>query len=341
MIRGVRHTYNAIGFGLSGHVKDSRLRQRIMKMRDNTWSSTGEKLRDPSVAVVMSTYNGEHYIREQLDSVLSQDIPNLSVVVRDDGSKDSTLHVLKQYEQRGDITLICGENEGYVRSFFDALSAAGDFDYYCFADQDDIWLPDKLSSAVRKIGESSASGPVLYCSELFYCDEFCNNPQRSSLNHIGLDGQRMVYEDICSGNTMVFNRQLKNLATIGGSVDVFAHDWWFGLVASAFGTIVWDETPHLLYRRTGNNASPSGMSPSQLAKYRVQKIFGNGKLPKIRQQIRRFYALYGNQLDPKLREVVRHAAQGNRFQKAFASGRYRQRGSDEVLLRLTLLAGLL
>lgn len=310
-------------------------------MPDNTCSSTGEKLRNPSVAVVMSTYNGERYVSEQLDSILSQDIPNISVVVRDDGSKDGTLRVLRQYEQHGDITLIRGENEGYVRSFFDALTAAGDFDYYCFADQDDIWLSDKLSSAIRQIGESSTSGPVLYCSELFYCDEFCKNPQRSNLNHIGLDGQRMVYEDICSGNTMVFNRQLKDLATIGGSVDVFAHDWWFGLVASAFGTIVWDETPHLLYRRTGNNASPSGMSPAQLAKYRVQKIFGNGKLPKIRQQIRRFYGLYGNQLDSKLGEVVKDAAEGNRFKKAFAPGRYRQKESDELLLRLTLLAGLL
>lgn len=295
----------------------------------------------PSVVVVMSTYNGERYIRQQIDSVLSQDVPNLSVVVRDDGSKDDTAQILQGYAQRGDIRLICGDNEGYVRSFFDVLAAAGEFDYYCFADQDDIWMPDKLSSAIKLIQESASSGPVLYCSDLFFCDEFCKNPQRSDLNLIGLNGQRMIYETICFGNTMVFNRQMRDVATVGGPTDVFSHDWWFGLVACSLGTLVWDKEPHLLYRRTGNNASPSGMTPAQLAKYRVQKIFGNGKLPRIQQQIRRFYFLYQDQLNPQLREIVKNAAEGSRFQKAFASGRYRQKESDEVLLRLTLLAGLL
>lgn len=299
------------------------------------------ELRDQSIAVVMSSYNGASYITEQLDSVLTQNIPNLSVIVRDDGSTDGTVQILQQYARRGDIRLICGENEGYVKSFFDVLAAAGDFDYYCFADQDDIWLPDKVSSAIELIQESSASGPVLYCSELLYCDERCENPRRSNLNLVGLDGQKMVYEDICSGNTMVFNREMKELATMGGSKDVFAHDWWFGLVACSLGTLVWDENPHLLYRRNGNNASPSGMSSLRLAKYRVAKIFGNGKLPRIRQQIVRFYSLYGDRLDTQLREIVRVAAEGNRFQKAFASGRYRQKRGDEALLRLTLLAGLL
>lgn len=295
----------------------------------------------PSIVVVMSTYNGERYVREQLDSVLSQDVPNLSIVVRDDGSKDDTIQILREYERHGDIRLICGQNEGYVKSFFDVVVAAGNYDYYCFADQDDIWLPDKLSSAVKLMENSAAKGPVLHCSDLFFCDEFCKNPQCSDLNLIGLNGQRMIYETICFGNTMVFNRQMRDLATIGGPTDVFSHDWWFGLVACSLGTLVWDKQPHLLYRRTGNNASPSGMSPAQLAKYRVQKIFGNGKLPRIRQQIRRFYYLYQNQLDPQLREIVRNAAEGNRFQKAFAPGRYRQKPGDEVLLRLTLLAGLL
>lgn len=299
------------------------------------------ELRDQSIAVVMSSYNGADYIVEQLDSILAQNISNLSVIVRDDGSNDGTVQILQQYAQRGDIRLICGENEGYVRSFFDVLAVAGDFDYYCFADQDDIWLSDKVSSAISLIQESSTRGPVLYCSELLYCDEHCKNPQRSKLNFIGLNGQKMVYEDICSGNTMVFNREMKELATIGGAKDIFAHDWWFGLVGCSLGTLVWDENPHILYRRTGNNASPSGMSSLRLAKYRVEKIFGNGKLPRIRKQIRRFYSQYCDQLDPQLREIVRVAAEGNRFQKAFAPGRYRQKRGDELLLRLTLLAGLL
>ena len=141
------------------------------------------ELRDQSIAVVMSSYNGADYIVEQLDSILAQNISNLSVIVRDDGSNDGTVQILQQYAQRGDIRLICGENEGYVRSFFDVLAAAGDFDYYCFADQDDIWPSDKVSSAISLIQESSTRGPVLYCSELLYCDEHCKNPSTVFHDH--------------------------------------------------------------------------------------------------------------------------------------------------------------
>ncbi|MGI6217151.1 MAG: glycosyltransferase [Coriobacteriales bacterium] len=295
----------------------------------------------PSVVVVMSTYNGEKYLRRQLDSVLSQDAVDLDVVVRDDGSQDDTVTILKEYEHSGAIRLIRGRNVGYVKSFFEALSATGNYDYYCFSDQDDIWMPDKVSSAVERL-EKLPPGPKLYCSDLLFCDENCEHPHPSHLNKIGLGGQLMLYETICSGNTMVFNHETKDLALVGGADDVFGHDWWFGLVTCALGKVVWDETPHILYRRTGDNTSPTGKNAIELAVYRIRKLVGGGKLPKIRAQIRRFYELYGRMIDDEdLLRKVRNASEGNRFQKAFAGGRYRQKLVDEILLRLVLLLGLL
>lgn len=92
----------------------------------------------PSVAVVMSTYNGEKYVREQLDSVLGQDYGNVSVFVRDDGSSDDTVGMLEPYEREGRIQLQRGKNAGVVRSFFSLLEeVCGRFDYVAFCDQDD------------------------------------------------------------------------------------------------------------------------------------------------------------------------------------------------------------
>lgn len=289
----------------------------------------------------MSTYNGERYLREQLDSILSQDVENLSIVVRDDGSSDGTVSILAEYESRGDIRLIRGENMGYVRSFFAALKAAGNHDYYCFADQDDIWLPDKISAAVTMIEDSHLTGPVLYASELLYCDEKCENPRKSHLNRIGFSPMSMIYEIICSGNTQVLNHELKELVMRPGCERAFGHDWWTGLVAVCFGEIVWDDTPHLLYRRVEDSESPSGMSALQLASYRVRKIFFGGQLSKISKQARQFYSVYGKELQGHAKEAFEVAVSGGRIRRAFLGGRYRQKKSDELLLRVALLLGFL
>ena len=86
------------------------------------------------VAVVMSTYNGEQFIREQFDSILNQTYKNIEIVVRDDGSKDGTVDIVKEYQSKhNNIKLIEGENLGFVNSFFELLDLA-DAEYYAYAD---------------------------------------------------------------------------------------------------------------------------------------------------------------------------------------------------------------
>ena len=99
---------------------------------------------DKKVAVLLSTYNGEKYVGAQIHSILTQNYKNIEIVVRDDGSKDKTVEIIKEYMQKySNIVLHQGENLGFIKSFFELLKYE-DADYYAFADQDDIWLPNKI-----------------------------------------------------------------------------------------------------------------------------------------------------------------------------------------------------
>ena len=116
-----------------------------------------------SVAVIMSTYNGEKYLGEQIDSILNQKDLEVTLFVRDDGSSDGTKNILEKYARdNGKIHINFGVNAGVGNSFMNALYSVPDtFDYYAFADQDDIWLENKLFQAVKALQES---GKMLYAS---------------------------------------------------------------------------------------------------------------------------------------------------------------------------------
>ena len=105
-----------------------------------------------TVQVLLSSYNGEKYIREQLDSILAQEGVNIQLLIRDDGSTDGTNSILTEYEQRCDnISVIYGINVGVIQSFFLLLEQAGSYPYIALADQDDVWLKQKLKRAIEKI----------------------------------------------------------------------------------------------------------------------------------------------------------------------------------------------
>ena len=108
----------------------------------------------PTVAVLMSTYNGEKYIKEQLDSIFNQKEVYVTLYVRDDGSTDNTLEIIKAYHN--DIILLpFDENKGPGLSFmtllYHVMSLSTQYDYYAFADQDDIWMDVKLNKAIQQI----------------------------------------------------------------------------------------------------------------------------------------------------------------------------------------------
>lgn len=226
----------------------------------------------------MSTYNGEKYIREQLNSILEQTY-TAYILIRDDGSADSTLSIVEEYIAAGaDIELIKGKNIGVISSFFDLIKAAPEADYYSFADQDDSWFKDKLEVAVTMLqSEERDLGcdvPLLYCGDTYLADGDLNPIKKDAKNPRPSFGNAIV-ENICTGCTAVINRVLleKIRESIPDTSRIIMHDWWLYLIAETYGKTIYDNEPHMYYRQHGNNEWGAKTSKWNVYKYRFKQLF--------------------------------------------------------------------
>lgn len=127
-------------------------------------------VKEKKVIILLSTYNGEKYIEQQINSLLKQTYKNINIYVRDDGSKDGTLEILKKYEEKGEIFLIQGKNIGFINSFMELLKKVEKADYYSFCDQDDVWNEDKIERAVRALEKEDNDKILLYASNYEFYD---------------------------------------------------------------------------------------------------------------------------------------------------------------------------
>lgn len=210
----------------------------------------------PSVAVLMSTYNGERYLDEQIASVFGQQGVEIQLFVRDDGSQDCTLQILEKY---GDsIYLIKGNNVGVGNSFYSVLLEAGtSFDYYAFCDQDDIWLPSKLNRAIDAI--SHTEYPVCYCSNQTLCDKDGKITGNRYSNPVETNYLKILNNNNVTGCTMVWNKRLQKLLTDSSRLPsrelliVRIHDVWVAMVASVVGGIHYDFGSYIYYRQHEHN----------------------------------------------------------------------------------------
>lgn len=236
-----------------------------------------------NITVLMSVYNGEKYIREQIDSILRQKEVNVHLIIRDDCSQDNTLNILKEYQNRYNcIELIeANENLGACKSFFRLMSMEFDSEYYALSDQDDIWDDDKLITAISMLDqekEMNKNLPMLYFSNMRVVDKD-NNFIRN--NHDWSRGNQSKYsfitEVLATGCTIVYNKALSRIA-IEKKPNIFSmHDAWLYSVASLFGKVIYDDTPHINYRQHENNVIGTR-----------KKRFG---IETIKRELRRYFNL--------------------------------------------------
>lgn len=206
------------------------------------------------VCVVMSTYNGQKYLKAQLDSIFGQEDVELSVFVRDDGSSDKTIEILDRYRERG-LEYVVDNNVGPKFSFLEAIKLAPEADYYSLADQDDVWDPNKLSAAVSALKKESRNIPLLYCSALRPVDknlvELFPEKEHKDIHYSFLKGEILP----AAGCTMVFNKRLKVLIDQYTPQIFPMHDYWILLVCLAVGgEVYYDKVPHISYRQHDANA---------------------------------------------------------------------------------------
>ena len=260
--------------------------------------------------VLLSCYNGERYLREQLDSLLSQTLSGVEIFVRDDGSSDGTVRILEEYAGKGLLRWTTGENIGASRSFWQLLQNCGRADYYAFCDQDDIWDPDKLITAVQTLEGKNKTGPAMYCSDVRVTDKEGRVLSKQMARPCPANYEHALFRNLAPGCTYVFNRAAKELLC-EYDADVLGiefHDWTAYQIISCFGSVVFDSTPHMSYRQHGGNAvgAAYGSNLELLSKVRG---FQNGPARSRRaRQALRMLTAYGNRMSPMNRMLTERYA---------------------------------
>ncbi len=229
---------------------------------------------DQNVIVLMSTYNGQQYLKEQLHCIMQQTYPgNITVLIRDDGSSDATSLVATEYPQKDGrrIEWIPGSNVGPQRSFLELIRLAPDADFYFFADQDDVWDTDKFQIATDLMAQEE--GPVCYCSNFRHAHTDLTVYEETALEKppVFTPLQVLFYNQI-PGCVMGFNRQLMNLMKRLQIDNVMMHDSMALSLAAACGKVIYDPAPRITHRIHGNNVVGHGHKKIVLHKWIAEKL---------------------------------------------------------------------
>lgn len=213
-----------------------------------------------SIAILLCTYNGSHFLQEQLDSFSAQNQKHWKLFVYDDASTDNTCELISQYQSHISQPVYLQKNnasKGFCKNFLSAICATPNdsADFFALSDQDDIWQADKLSRAITYLNTLSPNIPAVYCSRTQLVDNTRKPLGFSPLFKKKPSFKNALVQSIAGGNTMVLNRAAKALITQAGfNIDVVSHDWWiYLLISGAGGHIFYDSVSSILYRQHGNN----------------------------------------------------------------------------------------
>lgn len=205
------------------------------------------------VQVLLSTYNGEKYLKEQIESIMKQEEVEISLLVRDDGSTDKTLLILAELAQKyKNITVYQGKNKGPARSFMELLNKSGDFSYYAFADQDDVWNSKKMIVAIQKL-QGQEETPALYLSSLDIVNENLELIEKKKITgNFSIEGA--IIKNFAYGCTQVLNKKMRNVINQYSPQYLIMHDSWITRVCYAIGgTVIIDENSYIQYRQHESN----------------------------------------------------------------------------------------
>ena len=301
-----------------------------------------------SVAILLSAYNGEKFIEEQIESIFNQrGIENFVLIVRNDGSEDATWEILKKLqEQHPNIEIINGPNIGGVPSFFELLRYAAErnFDFYSLCDQDDYWLPEKLASAMKAIEENR--GPWLYGACSMLANETLEASGRCTQRKLReISFYNSAIQNFSPGHNQVLNKKLVDAILLHTKVSpkIYSHDMWITQVASVVGGIVFDNTPHVLYRQHTKNQLSYGLGSIGWIKAHLDRL-KKGEGNRIAVQLKYFAECFGDYFDSEQHREIHdffHLQNSliKRFYYIFHTKLYRQKRAETLLFKLIYLLG--
>lgn len=226
------------------------------------------------VAVLMSTYNGEKYLKEQIDSILTQNGNfELDLWVRDDGSSDSTIRILNEYQEKKSLRWYPGENVGPGKSFIDLLYKVKGYDYYAFSDQDDVWLPGKIQKGIDTLCGCEREA-LYFCNAEYVDKELKPMGGTTYKDKLPTDYFSAILNPGYLGCTMVFNYELASIIQSHDfPQDLFIHDAFVARVCAAVGgEIKYDRNTYIMYRQHGSNVIGSTIGKMDAIKRRIKMV---------------------------------------------------------------------
>ncbi len=270
-----------------------------------------------TVAVIMTTYNGEKFVGEQIDSILASTYQDFELFIFDDGSKDQTMSVLEDYERNYPDKIHVSQNKtnlGVTLNFLSALSRTT-MDYIMFCDQDDVWMKHKIALTLKRMRNMEAQigrdNPLAVFSDACVVDQNLNeinrsffrtghlNPQKTDLSHI-------LMENKLIGCTVMVNAALRRVLQSNKLPEKAKyHDWWIALIASSFGKIGFINECTLYYRQHEDNVV-GGASFYDYVRNRLRTLKNQKEAIRVlERQAEEFLALYGGDLSDQNSEIIR------------------------------------
>jgi glycosyltransferase involved in cell wall biosynthesis len=300
----------------------------------------------PTVSVILCTYNGEKYLPALLESLSAQTTAVERIVIRDDGSRDRSVPIVDEWCARHGVEMVHIQvperRLGPALSFLATLTESRPAKLHLLADQDDVWLPDKIERAAVAL-RLAGPDPALYASRLQIVD--------ASLHPIGLSSlptsltfHNAIYENQLTGCTMAINEAMRLLVCRGMPTSALMHDWWLYLIASAVDSIIYDDVPSLMYRQHAHNAvgaAPSGLRAIAGRTWRA----ASSRAGQRAAQLRDFGRLYKDllpQAEQRLIQILTDdgASLDKRWRTAWTVPVIRRTWLDRLGTRVAIMRGL-
>lgn len=287
------------------------------------------------VSIIMATYQGETYLKEQIDSLFKLDYKNWNLYICDDGSNDATIEIAMQYKKKNPEKIFIRQNKkklGITKNFLEGLlwakSENSPADYYMFCDQDDVWMPEKITIMLTRMKQMEQrygiQTPFLLFSDALIADANLKVKQTSyhrsqNLDVRKLDLNYLLMENKCSGCMSMLNFELAKKIKVIPERARF-HDWWIILLAASFGKISYINCPTILYRQHERNVVGNQKNIEYL-KDRLKNIKAQKRiLTATQQQAAEFLKIYSKTLPPKKRKIIAQFA--NLSHQSFLNRRF-------------------
>lgn len=292
------------------------------------------------INVLISTYNGEKYICEQINSIWKQTYKNIKIYIRDDGSTDETLKRIKECDIENKIELIEGRHIGFGRSFGELLRISEEGDLWAFCDQDDLWLPQKIEWAVEWFRNTREEKPALFhtafeirSAQMDVCEGLYLPPSYR------VDFRRCLTDCVFQGFSIVINRSLREKMLMCNTTKSWCHDWMAMLIAVSFGVTEFDERIGAWHRRMLTSAS--SMKFRKRVKWFLSMFFQESN---TKSTLCEFERVFGNKLGDKEQRLLSYFTHDkyslkDSIKKAVYPGRWRPLLSSEIAVRILMLLG--